>query len=29
LAQSGGNRVLPDRVTTIAFLLGTRLVDLN
>jgi len=26
----GGNRVhLPDRVTTIAFLLGTRLVDLN
>jgi hypothetical protein len=30
LAQNGGNRVhLPDRVTTIAFLLGTRLVDLN
>ena len=26
----GGSRVhLPDRVTTIAFLLGTRLVDLN
>jgi len=26
----GGGRVqLPDRVTTIAFLLGTRLVDLN
>jgi len=26
----GGGRIhLPDRVTTIAFLLGTRLVDLN